>query len=234
MAHQESYQQFCDRVQACSNNCLPPDGMWETNPNLLQKVDAHGHMRSFMGNTVVFTLDEPARQALTALQQSLYDACGDLLADRLAPDTLHLTLHDLASGAPSETLTRRVAGMDGQVKACVRQMAAGEPVQMQSTALFPMVRTSVVLGFVPSDPTGWEKLCGHYERLERLAPLGYPWTPHVTLAYFRPGRYAPAQRNGLRQAMADWENRGPLALTLAPQALEYQCFSDMNHFWRVP
>ena len=63
-------------------------------------MDDAGAFHPFVGNTMVFLLSEEDKDALSVLQDSLYAAAGHLLAQRLSPDTFHMTLHDLANGAP--------------------------------------------------------------------------------------------------------------------------------------
>ena len=57
-------------------------------------------------------------------------------------------------------------------------------------------------------------------------PLGYGLTPHITVAYFRPGVMASQQLSQLRKAFrpVDWEVR------LEMDKLVYQKFTDMNHY----
>lgn len=65
-----------------------------------------------------------------------------------------------------------------------------------------------------------------YCALETARPLGYALTPHITLAYFRPGRYGQEAVARLRRALGpvDW------TLTLHPDMLALQRFDSMNHY----
>ena len=77
-----------------------PEGKLTTSPGLRAKVDDAGAFLPFEGNTVVFLLSDEEKAALSVLQDSLYATASHLLAQRLSPDTFHMTLHDLANGAP--------------------------------------------------------------------------------------------------------------------------------------
>ena len=68
---------------------LPGVGNFSTNPSLEKKVSKTGKLLPFYGNTTVFLLDREAKTALKQLQEELYLAAGELLAERLESDTLH-------------------------------------------------------------------------------------------------------------------------------------------------
>ena len=74
---------------------LPEDGDFCTNPGLTAKVDADGRILPYAGNTTVFLVDEAAKLRLAQLQDGLYAAAPELLAERLRPETFHMTLHSL-------------------------------------------------------------------------------------------------------------------------------------------
>ena len=62
-----------------------------------------------------------------------------------------------------------------------------------------------------------------------MVPLGYPLTPHITLAYYRPGVYGQEELHPLRGALAAaaW---GAVELELEPRLLRYHRFADMRDF----
>ena len=59
----------------------------------------------------------------------------------------------------------------------------------------------------------------------------YPLTPHVTVAYFKPGRYGPAQVARLQSAVDFAAAQPPVSLALSGAMAEYQRFSSMGHYW---
>lgn len=207
-----------------------PAGCFTTNPGLTNKVDASGAFRPFFGSTVVFALDDGAKRALAPVQAALHRDIGDLLARPLETDTLHMTLHDLVSGpARTDALVQDMARVQSQVLPLLRAWRKEPALRMRATRIFNLVHTSVVLGLAPAEEESWRQLERMYQALEAVVPLGYGLTPHITLAYYRPGSYSAPDAARLRAALGTAE----LAVTLPMQALAYQTFSDMNHYQEV-
>lgn len=228
----ETLEGFRARTEAFLYSSLPVGGTLETNPNLTHKVDGQGNLLPFGGNTVVYSLPEPVRRQLARVRAALYDRCGAVLAQPLGEDTFHITLHDLVNGLPSPRLEEEMRSVGPLALAEVERVRAEtEPVHMVSTALFNMVNTSMVLGFAPADEASCARLMGYYQRFQRVVTLHYPLTPHVTVAYFRPGRYGPEQVDRLQEAVAWAAAQPPISLALSGAELEYQCFSSMARYW---
>lgn len=209
---------------------MPQWGDFTTNPNLRKKVDAEGNLLPFVGNTVVFLLDDDTKEQLRQLQDSLYQAAPDMLAKPLQMSTFHMTLHDLANGTPGQP------GLDDYMRytqETASQILPGwkdtAPLRMKTTWLFNMVNTSIVLGLKPADEESWRRLDEMYTTLEAVVRLGYALTPHITMAYFLPGTYAPEQVQRLSTALRNVE----LEITLDMKNLVLQNFTDMNHYETV-
>ena len=182
-----------------------------------------------MGNTVVFPLPEEVKREMGRMQERLYRTC----APALAAPSFHMTLHDLLSGTPDRALRGRIDDIRCAALERVRQIArTGETVRLHTTALFNMVNTSMVLGLAPADEESCGRLMAYYETLQEAVCLNYPLTPHVTLAYFRPGVIAAEWVEKLRDAVDEIGRREKIFLELPARTLEYQLFSDMNHYWR--
>lgn len=206
---------------------LPETGEFTTNNNLRMKVDDQGNLLPYYGNTTVFLLDDQTKSALKALQNRLYAAAGQMLAQPLSPATFHMTLHDLVNGPEwTEELAGALGRTEGPARAMVRRWKALPPLKMRATWLFNMVSTSIVLGLEPADGESYGQLDRLYGELEQLVPLGYALTPHITLAYFRPGTYSREEVSRLRQALGPVE----LEVELRMETLVYQIFHDMNHY----
>lgn len=206
---------------------LPEQGEFQTNPNLLKKVDWDGNFLPFYGNTVVFLLDDGVKEDLRMLQEQLQDAAGWMLSQPLNPETFHVTLHDLVNGSEKTlSLCQRMEETEQKAKALLAQWANMPPLRMKTTWLFNMVNTSIVLGLAPAEEETALRLDAMYTALESVVPLGYGLTPHITMAYFRPGSYSAAQLQGLRNVLCPIH----LELQLDLGKLVYQRFSDMNHY----
>ena len=210
---------------------LPSTGVLQTRPSLTAKVDQDGHFLPFIGNTAVFLLDEDTKRSIAPLQEALYAHAGSLLAEKLSPDTFHLTLHDLANG-PLGSETRlwmaKTAAAAPQVLNAIRAEDPA-PLSMKATWVFNMVNTSIVLGAEPADDTSRERLSRMYAQLHPVVPLNYALTPHITLAYFRPGCYTQADLAPLREALKAVD----LTFSLRMENLVFQNYSDMNHYETV-
>lgn len=206
---------------------LPEGGDFYTNPNLTHKVNRAGEFLPFHGNTVVFDLSSDTKLALHGLQKVLYQSAGWMLSQKLDPATFHMTLHDLVNGAElSEDLNSRMAMAETKAKEILKRWEGQPPLRMKTTWMFNMVNTSIVLGLFPADEDSWNRLDTMYTELESVVSLGYALTPHITMAYFKPGNYTQYDLNYLSQALRPVN----LDVELSFENLFYQEFSDMNHY----
>lgn len=227
----ENLTQFWARTGSFIFDSLPHEGPLMTNGALPQKVSASGGFEPFAGSTAVFTLPKDIKARLAVMRDALYENCRDILSERLTEETFHITLHDLVSGKPCPELKERVRGAQGRALDAVRAIAgSGVSVRVESTRVFNMVNNSLVLGFAPSDEESCRVLMGCYEALQDVVRLGYPLTPHVTLAYFRPGIVSGEALSRLREAVDRTERMEKIRLELPLSRLEYQLFSDMNSY----
>lgn len=209
------------------HSSMPPWGGFETNPNLSKKVSPEGNLLPFRGNTTVFLLEDSVKAQLRQLQEGLYQAAPDMLAQPLQPSTFHMTLHDLVNGpADQHGLDARMQEVEEQAAALLSGWKHQPPLVMKTTWLFNMVNTSIVLGLAPADEDSWNRLDRMYTELESVAHLGYALTPHITMAYFRPGKYSQEQVQKLSAVL----RKVDMDVTLYTNDLVLQNFSDMNHY----
>lgn len=209
---------------------MPQWGDFTTNPNLRKKVDEEGNLLPFVGNTVVFLLDEDMKVQLRNLQEELYRAAPDMLAKPLQMSTFHMTLHDLANGTPERSgLREHMCYTQERALQILPGWKDAPPLRMKTTWLFNMVNTSVVLGLKPADEESWRRLDEMYTALEDVVHLGYALSPHITMAYFLPGTYSQEQVQRLSAALRNVD----LDITLRMGDLVLQNFMDMNHYETV-
>lgn len=233
MKNLESLLAFQARTAGFIYDSLPHSGGLQTNANLSLKIDGDGKMAPFAGNTVVFPLPEEARQEIGQIQKRLYQTCAPALAEPLEVSSFHITLHDLLNGKPSQDLHDRINGMRNTVLECLEKISEdGGTISLQSTALFNMVNTSMVLGFAPVDEASCARLMTYYEMLQEVVYLPYPLTPHVTAAYFRSGTISTGLAEKLRDVVDEAGRRERIRIDLPVETIEYQLFSDMNHYWK--
>lgn len=227
--HLETLREFLERTGSFNQSSLPAGCGMDTNPGLTRKVSAEGRLLGYHGNTVVYRLPDEAKRQIRILQDKLYAVCGDVLAEPLAEDTFHITLHDLVSGPASPDLERAVREVEPAAAARTAE-CSNEPgiIRMRSSFLFNMVNTSMVLGFEPEDEESCHRLMRNYEAFQDIVALNYPLTPHVTLAYFKPGTIR-AEQVGRLQSVIDFARaREVIRVELSGSMLEYQIFSSMN------
>lgn len=233
MQELESLSAFLERTSGFTADSLPRSGGLQTSSNLPLKVGTGGKLQPFLGSTVVFPLPEEVRRKISWVQDLLYRTCAPALAEPLDPASFHITLHDLLNGTPTQDLERRISRMREPALDCIRRIAeSGETVCLRSTALFNMVGTSMVLGFAPTSEESCRRLMMYYEMLQEIFCLDYPLTPHVTVAYFRPGKIAEEMVRRLHSVIREVNRREEIFMELPARTIEYQIFSDMNHYRR--
>ncbi len=193
-----------------------------TSGGLREKVDAQGNLLPFPGNTVVFLLDDGTKKVLHQVQAQLHEQCGNMLAQPLEIGTFHMTLHDLANG---DLLPQREK-MAAQARLALDEIRNADwpSIPMKATWTFNMVSTSIVLGLEPDGEAAWAQLDALYERFQKIRPLPYALTPHITMAYFRPGVYEDTSE--LRQAVGPVD----LRVELDVNNLVLQDFDHMNAY----
>lgn len=154
-----------------------------------------------------------------------------MLSQQLDPSTFHMTLHDLVND-PEMTEDLRMRMLESKTKATqiLTQWQNLPPLHMKTTWLFNMVNTSIVLGLTPADEETWRRLDEMYTALESVVRLGYALTPHITMAYFKPGIWSQYDLNCLRTALCPVE----LEVELKMEDLVYQEFIHMNHYETMP
>ena len=217
------------------DDCIPrsvPRGVpFQTNPNLESKVDPAGRILPFRGNTTVFLLDEATKEQLQAVQDSLYRAAPEMLAEPLEPDTFHMTLHDLANGRPGQWgLEEHMKYTAENASALLAQWKQEKPLRMKATWLFNMVNTSIVMGFAPESEADCNLLMGLYEDFQSVCPLNWGLTPHVTLAYYKPGYYGQEWVEELNRVFREAEDMGQIHIQLSTEDLFYRTFQNMNTY----
>lgn len=197
-----------------------------------KKVAADGTLLPFYGNTVIFDLDDSAKEQLKQLQDELYRRCGHFLSEKLTADSFHVTLHDLLSGTDREEMLAKVNEISSEAKTAVEdaKRMVGFSMPMQPTRLVSMVSTSVVL--LLEHVYHLDKVYSDmaYEHLQSVVPLDYGFTPHVTLGYYRPGVIAGEDLQLLADMLSELSQQLDFKVVLKSKNLKYQEFWDMNHY----
>ena len=229
----ENLQAFHARVDGFQQDSLPHDGWLTTKPLLVEKVGPDGGMLPFFGNTMIFDLPQEVQLQIALMQVTLHHRCGWMLAQPLAPNTLHMTLHDLLNGVDEAALAEPVRQTGEQAKAILADIRREkQTICLTSTLAFNMVNGSLCLGFAPDTDADCAALMGMHARFQDVVELNYPLTPHVTLAYFKPGTYGPDEVSQLADALREINALPKVHLALDADCLHYYRFTDMNTYIR--
>jgi len=230
----ENLTEFHTRVDGFQHDSLPHDGGFTTKPLLVEKVAPHGELLPFFGNTMIFDLPQDVQLTIARMQLILHHRCGWMLAQPLAPDTLHMTLHDLLNGVDEAALAAPVRQTGEQAKSILAAQRAAKlpPVHLTSTAAFNMTNGSVALGFAPDTEADCAAIMGMHARYQDVVALNYPLTPHVTLAYYKPGSYGPEAVAALADALREINTLPKVRITVDADCLHYYTFADMNTYLR--
>ena len=229
----EDLTAFRARVDGFMHDSLPREGGFTTRELLREKVSPEGRMLPFFGNTMIYDLPDAVKVRIGSMQTQLHHLGGWFLAEPLSTDTLHLTLHDLLNGTDEAALRDGVAETGAQAKALLAEVRReiAPPVRLTSVAAFNMVNGSVTLGFAPDTEADCAAIMALHARFQDVVRLNYPLTPHVTLAYFKPGEYGREMVDALAEALQRINAMPKVHLTLSADMLEYRRFSDMNHYF---
>jgi len=165
----------------------------------------------------------------------LYEKCGCMLAQKLKGDTFHITLHDLNNGVLSHELMKKMKQSERTARMILEELKENNSlkIRMRSTYLFNMMNTSVVLGFAPIDEEACCKLMSLYDRFQEVVSLSYLLTPHITIAYYKPGVYGMEQVTALTELINEINAKEKVEVVLDIEKLVYQQFSDMNHYYEL-
>lgn len=230
----ENLIEFHARVDGFQHDSLPHDDFFTTKPLLAEKVAPDGRLRPFFGNTMIFDLPQDIQLTIARMQLLLHHRCAGMLAEPLTPATLHMTLHDLLNGVDAAALAEPVRQTGEKAKTILAEQKAMNlpPIRLTSTAAFNMTNGSVALGFAPDTEEDCAILMGLHARYQEVVALNYPLTPHVTLAYYKPGTYGPEKVARLAEALSEINALGKVRITVDARCLHYYRFEDMNTYLR--
>ncbi len=221
----------------------PIHGSFYTHEGLGRKVNPDGSYAPFQGSTVVFRPEKKCFRIIQVMMRVLYfklEGTG-MLASPLPDEAIHMTLHDLVS--PEMCSSGRTEEYDYDVAQSIRRAAdiiddirreyAGRKITMVSDRIVNMVSKSLVLMLRPQTEEDYELLIELYRRFDDIQSLPYPLTPHITLAYFKPGMIdGDKLSEALESAQINPDN-APV-FEFYPEGLTAQSFLDMQSYQDIP
>ncbi|MBD5534963.1 MAG: ligT like phosphoesterase [Lachnospiraceae bacterium] len=231
----ETYWQFLDRIDSFEKKELNLGNQYfRGNPSILQKVDLDNMFRDFYGDTVVFTLDERTKETLNEYVELLYRSVSECFCERLTPDTFHMTLHDLSNSPSLQNVAEELSENKRKIMDKIEeiQKTGKAEIKMKSKYIFNMVDTSLVLGLYPAGEDAYHRLIELYSIFDTVKKLNYPFTPHITLAYYNTNgfdlRAARILENTVRHL-----NHNEIEINLDMNHLYYQKFKSMNDYINI-
>ena len=186
----ETLNQMQKRIQSFSIHSLycREDGSFETNPNLIHKVDETGSLKPYYGNSMIFELkDEPLMSLCKVLCQQMNQS--EMMAEPLKHHTMHMTLHDLVNGPIKSDISSNMQEVEAKAKQVLANIQPFE-LKMKPVRVYSMNQTSIVLGMEAVNEEHHQILMKLYDAFQAIYPLSYPLTPHITLGYYRPNIYS--------------------------------------------
>lgn len=228
----ETYQEFLNRMNSFEKKDINYGGKYFLgNPSLSQKVNTDNTFRSFFGDTVVFALDSKIKAQLAEYVDLLYRVAPECFCERLVPDTFHVTLHDLSNSPVLQDVAEELFENELKVieKISEIQKHGNAVIKMKSKYIFNMVDTSLVLGLYPADEADYLRLMELYSVFDQVKVLNYPFTPHITLAYYHRNGFDKRSAGNLEDAVCQL-NQDEFEIDLYVDQLYYQKFRSMNDY----
>lgn len=230
----ESYNEFLNRINSFQKRvCELGEGDFMVNPSLKNKVDKNNCFKPFYGDTVVFDLDDVTKTILSDYISQLYKAVPNCFCEKLVTDTFHMTLHDLSNSDVLEDTAIDCFNNEIELLQKLRdKQINSSTIKMESTCVFNMVNTSLVLGLKPVNEDEYIKLMDLYNYVDSVRGLPYPFTPHITLAYYNRNGFTEKEKSVLENAVNQL-NSNRLEIDLDTKKLFYQKFISMNDYLSV-
>ncbi len=231
----ETYQEFLDRIGSFEKRDVNYGNQYfKGNPSILQKVAKDNTFRDFYGDTIVFLLDESVRKQLEEYVELLYRAVPECFCRRLGSNTFHVTLHDLSNSPVLQNIAEEIFNNELKVVEIAREIKKYEntKIKMKSKYIFNMVDTSLVLGLYPADGEEYKRLLELYSVFEKVKKLDYPFTPHITLAYYNVDGFDLKSARILEDTVYRLNGRA-MEMELEINNLYYQKFKKMDDYINI-
>ncbi|MFE5324361.1 2'-5' RNA ligase family protein [Paenibacillus sp. NPDC056579] len=209
---------------------------WCVSERLHQKITPDGRMNDFYGATAVIKLSDEDKIKCTDIQERLFQSHSSMLV-KLIPETFHLTIHALGNvsniNGDIETVRALISKYEDAVQTVfreIRRLYVGEQIRMRSMGASTSGQDVVSLKFAPDSERDFTILIDMFHRLEAVFPLGRPFVPHVSLAYFRPLAFDKKEAVLLHKTLERVRKHAEFDIVLDVYYLVYQYHTHMNDF----
>lgn len=233
----ESFIEYKERISKFQVDSVPYEAQFGLPPSLNEKVCARtGVLRPFFGSTVAYfltDLPEGGKETVARVSDALYRDFGTALAEPLPLDLAHVTLHDLYASPVLENIWRQLEATGGRVNYLVEQARELGQIKLRCTTVFNLMNTSLVIGLQAVDTHEHTKLMqarGYFDELVS----GSAFTPHITLAYYRPGEQWRIDPQLLRKRLQELTQEvADTPVILQPEGLFGLHFDSMKSYWPI-
>lgn len=230
----ETFEQFLERINSFEKPIFSlPNGDFEVNPSLKNKVDSDNNFKPFFGDTTVFDLTDITKEKIDSIVDELYLNAGECFCERLKGDTFHVTLHDLSNSNCLADIGGELFYNELNLLNLINEnKISSSKITMKTNFIINMVNTSIVLALKPKTEEDYGKLMSVYNVVDKVKSLPYPLTPHITLAYFNPDGFSDESARKLEKVVNKL-NETEFDIALFTDTLHYEKFTDMNTYHKI-
>lgn len=229
----ETYQEFLNRIHSFEKSDIYyGNDYFFGNSKIAEKVNRDNTFKDFYGDTIVFDLDHITKERLTNQIQHLYQLVPECFCEKLSSNTLHMTLHDLSNASVLQDVASDFFQNEHKVVAIAKEIYNYKKIKMRSTYIFNMCDISLVLGLYPVNEQEYNALMNLYCMFDDVRKLSYPFTPHITLAYYNRNGFDIGSARKLENIVSKF-NQDQMEMELDVNNLFYQRFRSMNDYTNI-
>ena len=229
----ESYISFLNRTNSFETERFALDNRYFVpRDSLKAKVNMDCKFKEFCGDTVVFTLPVEVISKISGMIDILYREVPECFATRLPDETLHMTLHDLVN-SESTGRVRDLMIQNSKLMEQIKQsrMIPHREIRLKTNYIINMVNTSLVLAIQPCSKSDYQRLMKTYNIFEEVVKLPYPFTPHITLAYYNVNGFEATSSRKLSKVVTSLNHRkNYFEFCIDTSRLVYQTFTSMKDY----
>ena len=230
----ETYQEFLNRINSFQKSKLEfYCDHFKPSLSVESKVNKDNSFKNFYGDTVVFDLDSEIKNKITNIIDMLYDKVPECFCEKIISDTIHMTLHDLSNSPTLSDVSQDIFNNEiNLINKLTTVKIKHKSIRMKTKFIFNMVNTSLVLGLYPVNVDEYIKLIDLYGLVDEIKELPYPFTPHITLAYYNSFGFSVESKRKL-EAVVNSLNKETFLIELDTYNLYYQKFTNMNNYINI-
>jgi len=198
---------------------------------LEEKVKPNGDFRDFYGDTTVISLNREDIKKMQSFQEELLEITSTSFAERIKPETFHITIHDLNNGNDKVLVDKKIVNSKPELVKAFKELKEdhlGKKLKFKSTGIFHS-GNSICMCFEPKELEDFKTLMELDSRLEEVVALDRTLMPHVTLLYYNLEELNEDIKDKLEKFFE--KNRNiDVEVVLDVDYYSYQSFKNMNSY----